>query len=134
MLIRPVLFVVFAAALQGQSQTSQLTDIPATPTRHVSKLWITSSILLLAATSLDAASSWGKYEENPFLRSNDGRFGVKGVSIKLSLAGAMLVPQILFRRNHAATKLFTITNLAQTGMYGGIAARNFGIPRPSPAK
>lgn len=134
MLIRPVLFVVFAAALQAQSQTSQLTDAPLESTAHTSKLWVASSILLLAATSLDAASSWGKYEENPFLRSTDGRFGIKGVSIKLSLAGVMLVPQLLFRKNRTATKLFTITNFAESGMYGGIAARNFGIPRPVEAK
>jgi hypothetical protein len=130
MLIRPLLFLVFAAAVQAQCQTSQLTDVPMESKPHLSKLWVASSILLLAATSLDAASSWGKYEENPFLRSNDGRFGTKGVSIKLSLAGAMILPQLFFRKNHTATRLFTITNLAQAGMYGGIAARNFGIPRP----
>lgn len=132
MLIRPVLFVVFAAALQAQSQTSQLTAVPVAPAPHTSKLWVASSILLLAATSLDAASSWGKYEENPFLRSN-GRFGAQGISIKLTLAGAMFVPQLLLRRNHTATKLFTITNLAEAGIYGGIAAHNFGIPRPGQA-
>jgi hypothetical protein len=134
MLIRPLLFLVFAAALQAQVQSSQLTDVPATPTSHLSKLWAVSSFVLLGATSLDAASSWGKYEENPLLRSADGRFGMKGVSIKLTLAGAMLIPQILFRKNHTATKLFTVTNFAQAGMYGGIAARNFGIPQPGQPK
>ena len=134
MLIRPVLFLVFAAALPAQCQTSQLTDAPVASTPHVSKLWVASSMLLLAATSLDAASSWGKYEENPFLRSNDGRFGAKGVSIKLSLSGAMLLPQFLFRKNRTATKLFTLSNFAEAGVYAGIAARNFGIPRPAPTQ
>jgi hypothetical protein len=98
---------------------------------HISKVWIASTIALLAATSLDAASSWGKYEGNPLLRSSSGTFGAQGVSLKFAIAGAMLTPQLLFRRNRRATKFFTITNFAQAGMFTGIAIHNFGIPQPA---
>lgn len=136
MVIRSLLcFVLAAAALCAQSQPSELasglTSTPAESRPHVSKLWIVSSLALLAATSLDAGSSWGKYEANPLLRSSDGRFGARGVSIKFAMAGAALAPQFLLHRNHTATRLFTVVNFAQAGMYSGIAIHNFGIPSPS---
>ncbi len=132
MFIRPLLCLVFAAfTLQAQSQPDWLLS-PREDTRpHVSKAWVASTVALLAATSLDAASSWGKYEGNPLLRSSNGTFGAQGVSLKFAIAGAMLAPQLLFRKNRRATKFFTITNFAQAGMFTGIAIRNFGIPQPA---
>ena len=138
MLLRPVICLIFSiAVLRAQSQPSDLAFIAAESQAkpHISKMWIASSLILLAATSLDASSSWGKYEANPFLRSNDGRFGAKGFSIKFGIAGAMLAPQLLLRKNRTAVKIFTVTNFAQAGMYTGIAIHNFGIPQPGqPAK
>ncbi|HXE15365.1 MAG TPA: hypothetical protein VN633_24785 [Bryobacteraceae bacterium] len=132
MLIRPFLCLVLAVfTLQAQSQSASLLSPREADTTHVSKVWIASTVALLAATSLDAASSWGKYEGNPLLRSSNGTFGAQGVSLKFAIAGAMLAPQLLFRKNRRATKFFTITNFAQAGMFTGIAVHNFGIPQPA---
>jgi hypothetical protein len=122
-------------ALRAQSPPDKFSYVAAESKPHISKMWIASSLFLLAATSLDASSSWGKYEANPFLRSGDGRFGARGFSIKLGITGAMLAPQLLLRKNRTATKIFTFTNFAQAGMYTGIAIHNFGVPEPGqPAK
>jgi hypothetical protein len=75
------------------------------------------------------ASSWGRYESNPLLRSSDGRFGAKGVSIKLLAAGVTLVPQICLRRHQHTQRLFTVINFAQAGLYTGAAIHNMGVPR-----
>lgn len=131
MLIRPLLcFVLAVFTLQAQPQPESLLA-SGEEQPHVSRVWIASTVALLAATSLDAASSWGKYEGNPLLRSGNGTFGAQGVSLKFAIAGAMLAPQLLFRKNRRATKFFTIANFAQAGMFTGIAVRNFGIPRPA---
>lgn len=132
MLIRPLLCLVLGVlTLQAQSQPASLLSLREDDKPHVSKVWIASTVALLAATSLDAASSWGKYEGNPLLRSSNGTFGAQGVSLKFAIAGAMLAPQLLFRKNHRATKFFTIANFAQAGMFTGVAIHNFGIPRPA---
>lgn len=133
LLLRPMICLLFLTA-GCRAQSSLLASAPTETKPHISKAWIVSSVVLLAASSLDASSSWGKYESNPFLRSDNGRFEARGVSIKLGIAGAMLAPQILLRKNHTATKLFTITNFAQAGMYTGISIRNYGIPRPMPGQ
>jgi hypothetical protein len=103
---------------------------PETPTPRVSKLWMASCLMLITATSLDMSSSWGKYEQNSLLRSGDGRFGAKGVSLKVIMSGATLAPQWILRKDRTATKLFTFANLAEAGLYTGIAVHNFGVPTP----
>lgn len=136
MLLRPVICILFSVfILQAQSRPSEYAYTTEEPKPHISKLWIASSLLLLAATSLDASSSWGKYETNPLLRSSDGRFGARGVSIKMGFAAATLAPQFFFRKNRTATRIFTMSNFAQAGIYTGISIHNFGVPQPGqPAK
>jgi hypothetical protein len=128
MLIRFVCLAMLAGSCLAQSRPISNTLIEEPGPRRVSRLWVASSIALLAATSADMASSWGRYEANPMLRSADGRFGVRGASIKLAMAGAIIVPQMFFmRRSPRWQRLFTIANFAQAGLYTGVAIRNYGV-------
>jgi hypothetical protein len=130
-MIRTVVVLLFLTLpVFAQPGSPAIAQVRETNPAHTSKLWTASCFLLVAGTSLDVASSWGKYEANPLLRSSDGRFGAKGLSLKLAITGAILVPQYMMRNNPTVRKLFTFTNFAQAGMYTGIAARNFTIESP----
>jgi hypothetical protein len=85
-------------------------------------------VALVAATSLDMSSSWGRNEANPILRSGNGQFGAKGATIKLAIAGAMIAPQFfVMKRVPGLQKAFTIANFVQAGLYTGVAVRNYGV-------
>jgi hypothetical protein len=90
-------------------------------------IWKISIASMLSATAFDAASSWGKSEQNPLLASSNGTFGAKGVAIKASLAGVSLVPQLIFRNNKGLRKVFTIINFGDTAMFTAIGTHNLGI-------
>ena len=95
------------------------------------KLWWISIAAVGAATLLDATTSVGKYEQNPIFRTGDGTFNTgRGVAIKLGALGASAAAQYLLFRNerHIPTAL-TLTNFAVSGVLGGIAIRNHGIPK-----
>jgi hypothetical protein len=129
MLLRLACLTVLSAACFAQSHAITIAHVEDIPRRHTSRLWAASCMALIAATSVDMASSWGRNEANPMLRSGDGRFGAKGASIKLAMAGAMIAPQFLvMRRAPASQRLFTIANFLQAGLYTGVAIRNYGVP------
>jgi hypothetical protein len=90
-------------------------------------VWKISIATMLGATAWDAASSMGKQEANPLLRSSNGTFGGKGIAIKAGLAGLSLAPQIIFRDRKDLRKLFTIANFVNTGIFVGVATHNMGI-------
>jgi hypothetical protein len=114
-----------------QSVRPTIAIIEEKPKRtHTSKLWVISCVALIAATSFDAASSWGKYEGNPLLRSSDGRFGAKGLMIKSAVAGGSLAPQILLRKRRKMERVLTIANFVQAGWYMGVGIHNIGVPQP----
>ena len=114
-----------------QSVRPTIAVIEEKPQRtHTSRLWVVSCLALIAATSFDSASSWGKYEGNPLLRSSDGRFGAKGLMIKSAIGGGSLVPQILFHKHRKMERVFTIANFVQAGWYTGVGIHNIGIPQP----
>jgi hypothetical protein len=96
--------------------------------RPNSRAWKLSLLALAAAASADALSSWGKQEANPLLRSSNGTFGVRGLTIKGGLTGASVVPQYMMRNNSKARKTFTILNFAETAMFTALAVHNFSIP------
>jgi hypothetical protein len=132
LLLRPVtgLFIILGT-LNAQSVSTNLVETRHTTSR-ATKVWLVSALALLAATSVDASSSWGKYETNPLLASADGRFGARGVSIKFGLAAATIVPQILMRKNRGVTRVFTIANFGETVMFVPIVKHNYGISSPPP--
>jgi hypothetical protein len=97
----------------------------------VNRLWVASLFAVAAASGMDAATSWGKYEGNSLLASSDGRFGAKGVAIKAGLGAAALIPQIFFMRNHKQLRSrLAITNFAEAAVFSGIAVHNMGITAP----
>lgn len=128
MLRRLACFVVLSVTCFAEPRPITIAHVEDAPRRHTSRLWVASCIALLAATSADMASSWGRNEANPMLRSGDGRFGARGASIKLAMAGAMIAPQFfVMRRAPGSQRLFTIANFAQAGLYTGVAVRNYGV-------
>jgi hypothetical protein len=98
--------------------------------RKTRLVWRASMAAFATATALDAATSVGKYESNPLLRSADGKFGMKGMAIKGGLAGVVLVPQIAFRNHRELHSKFAIINFAETAFFAGLAIHNMGISVP----
>lgn len=130
MFLRLVSLALLSAACFAQSRSITIAHVEDAPQRHTSRVWVASCIALVAATSADMASSWGRNEANPMLRSADGTFGARGVSLKLAMAGAMIVPQYFIAKRAPGTqRLFTIANFIQAGMYTGVAVRNYGVPQ-----
>jgi hypothetical protein len=92
-------------------------------------VWRVSQALLSGAEAADAASSWGKNEANPLMRSGQ-RFGYGSLAIKLGALSAGLAAQhyILHKAPHE-TKLFAVANLAAAATLSVVAARNMQVPR-----
>lgn len=95
--------------------------------RFANRLWIASLLSAAAATSLDAASSWGKQEANGALASPNGQFGSKGVALKAGLAAALIIPQICLRKHKDLRTAFTVANFAEGAIYTGISMHNFQV-------
>ena len=83
---------------------------------------------LAAGTALDAASSWGHYELNPFLRGGDGRFGARGLAVKGGITvGLVGLQYVMVRKYPRSWRFFSVVNFSMGAAYGGIAARNWGV-------
>ncbi len=98
--------------------------------RTVRRVWVSSICAMVAATALDAGTSWGKYETNSLLASSDGKFGAKGITMKAGFAGAVIVPQIFLRKRKDLRTKFAIANFAEAAAFSGIAIHNMGVPAP----
>ena len=107
--------------------TKTIAQIDGTPDRRSETIWKISMAAMLGATAIDAATSIGKNERNPLLRSSDGSFGGKGIAIKSSLAALCIVPQILLRNHREFRKPFIIANFVNTGIFTFAAAHNLGM-------
>jgi hypothetical protein len=95
---------------------------------HLHKIFRATQAALLAGQSLDCASSWGKYELNPMLRSADGRFGGRGLSFKLGIAaGSLLAERLIVRRYPKAETFLIPLNLAGSGLFVGQAVHNWRV-------
>ncbi len=101
----------------------------AADTEKIPRVWKYSAVAMVAATSLDAASSYGLYERNPVLRSPGATFGARGSLIKLGIAGASLGLQYAFRHHPGALKRAAVLNFIQAGVYAGAGAYNLGVTR-----
>ena len=89
-------------------------------------LYPASVTTFAAAQVLDVHSAWRKYEANPLLRSPDGRFGVRGVTIKSGIAaGNLTVQTLILRKWPKARKAAAVIYFAAAGMIVGVAARNY---------
>lgn len=89
------------------------------------RLYRSSVYAGIAAQGLDAASSWGGYEANPFL-GRGHRFGWRSVAIKGGIAcGSMLFQRYVLRRHPQHKRTLAIANYAVAGATTGIAVRNW---------
>lgn len=99
--------------------------------RRWKKAWIGSWIAFAAVNVLDAHSSQGHGEANPFLRDSNGGFANgKATAVKGALgAGFFLFQRHLVQRgpNRNYYKTFTIANTAATGAMGAVAANNYTL-------
>jgi hypothetical protein len=92
-------------------------------------IWRVSQGLLVGADAADAASSWGKYEGNPLLRTTQ-RFSYGSLAIKLgALGGGLAAQHYILRKAPEQMPLLATANLAVAGILGLVAGRNTQVPR-----
>jgi hypothetical protein len=103
---------------------TDIASVEDTHAKHVRMIWIASILSMTAATTADAATSWHKRESNGFLASSNGTFGGKGLALKSGIAGAMLAPQLIFRKHHDWYTAFAVGNFVETGIFTGAAIHN----------
>jgi hypothetical protein len=106
--------------------------LPASAQEHRSRwhaVWRVSQLLLIGANTADIASSWGKSEANPLLRTGQ-RFGYGSMAIKLGvLTGSLTAQHFMARKSPRQIPFFTSANLAGTAVLSAVAARNMHVPR-----
>jgi len=141
-----ICLIAWGTQLQAQTvvQPGQIAAVPRTetlrpasvtiasvPEKHESRthrLWVGSMFALAGGSAFDAATSWGKYEKNSLLASQDGTFGAKGLGLKVGLAAAIITPQILLRNHPGIQAKFTFVNFASAGAFSAIAVHNMSVP------
>jgi hypothetical protein len=80
---------------------------------------------LLAANTVDMASSWKKHEANPLVASSTPQFGMASVAIKSGFVGASLLMQhFTLRHRPELYKRMAWMNFIASGALGGVAAHN----------
>jgi len=91
-------------------------------------VWRVSQAMLVAGNTADIASSWGKYETNPLLRTGP-QFGYGSMAIKLGMmAGSLAVQQYISHKYPNRIPYFASANLAVAGVLGIVAFHNTGVP------
>ena len=92
------------------------------------KQWAISLAPLMAAQTLDAASSYGLRELNPLLASSNGGFGMKAVAIKFGTVGGLVAVEAVLVRKHPRTaKVLTVMNWAAAGLTASFAVHNYNL-------
>ena len=93
-------------------------------------VWRVSQAMLAGADAADAATSWGKIEANPLVRS--GRtFSYGSLAIKIgAVTAGMAAQHYILRMAPNKAPLFATTNLAAAAMLGVVAQHNMHVPRP----
>jgi hypothetical protein len=90
--------------------------------------WKLSLVPVFASQTLDVASSYGMRELNPMLADANGRFGSKGVSMKLGTTAAIVTIEYLIVRKHPkAARLFSKLNWAGSAVTTGFVVHNYAI-------
>lgn len=99
----------------------------ATDRKGRGKRWWASVGAMIAASALDAHSSWGRQELNPILAGQNGQFGGRAVAIKAGLVAGVAAAQFfLLRNNPEAEKYVSVGNFGMAGVLAGVAMRNYG--------
>jgi hypothetical protein len=125
--------ILFLIAYVGSGSLSY-----AEKRRISKKQWAISVGALIAASILDTSSSMGKYEQNALLQDPAGKFSTgKGVAIKSGFVAGTVVSQIIMMKKRPKEEIYpsaTYINFISAGILGGVAIRNFQIPKPEPVK
>ena len=91
-------------------------------------VWRVSQFMLAGADAADAASSWGKMEGNPLVRTGQS-FSYGSLAIKLAaLGGGLAAQQYILRKAPDKVALFATVNLAGAAMLGVVAEHNMHVP------
>jgi hypothetical protein len=88
---------------------------------------------LAVANVMDVRTSWGKYELNPNLAGNNGKFGREGALIKLGIVSGMVVLESVVLRHKPSKRFYrglALVNFGSASVTGATAIRNLGVPRP----
>jgi hypothetical protein len=93
-------------------------------------VWRMSQVLLAGAESADIASSWGKNEGNPLVRTGS-RFSYGSLAIKLGvLTGGITAQHFIVRKSPDQARLYAAGNLAATAVLSVVAVHNMHVPAP----
>lgn len=119
------------AESMAESSSTVIDHAIVQPDARGNLMWKMSVAALATANTLDAASSWGKCEQNSVLAGEDGRFGAKGAFLKAGLAGGLVAAEwLITRKTNRYRKAFSILNFGSAVGIGAMAVRNYGIQSP----
>ena len=89
------------------------------------KAWRVSAAVLGAVTIADVQSSVGRFEANPLLSSQNGRFSTRGVALKgLVVGGALGAQWLMLRKNPKAAPYAAGINFAAAALTGAAVVHN----------
>lgn len=121
--------LLLSAAAFGEAPVSNFSSYREPATKLDSRppaYWKLSLAPMVAAQSLDIASSWGRIENNPLLAGGNGRFGMQGAGIKIGIVGAAVVAEYLILKRHPKmARFFSRLNYANAIFTGSVAVRNY---------
>jgi hypothetical protein len=104
------------------------TEVNVPSRKRWKRVWIASWAAYAVANILDAKSSAGKMEANPFLQNADGTFNSgRAAGLKAGAGGALLGMQLWMIHKKPEKNLyksFTVVNGAAAGALGAVAASN----------
>ena len=91
------------------------------------KVWKLSLVVMASANFADAASSYGHIETNPILASANGRFGRKGLALKVGVGAGLVVVEFLLHHKRPVFEVeraAAIVNFAVAGGFSAAAIHN----------
>jgi hypothetical protein len=94
------------------------------------KAWVASVAAVVTVNVLDARTSAGRLEANPFLQDAQGRFSPgRAIAVKTVASGGMLLVQYLLHRRMPERRLekpAALVNFAAAAAVGAVACVNTG--------
>jgi len=127
------LLAIFAAGASNAEVLEHPRNLKEEASVHAKhkKLWLWSTMAVVAASFADSHSSWGKLESNGLLKSQNGTFGAKGFGLKMGIVGGMLLGQkLILDAKPGLAPAMTWLNFGTAGLKTAVATRNYGIEKP----
>lgn len=97
-------------------------DAPPVPAAGMGRLYWSSVAFSAAGNGFDAATSWGRPELNPMMRSRDGRFGYRAAGLKVGYLAGTIIMQTRYLKRHK--RAITIANFAAGGLWFAVGVSN----------